>query len=186
MPPFLCYTCYVCYTNRLAIQGVKMFARVAVLGSRSLPGPSLALVASVVHSLAAAGVASFSTCCASGACSAARAAFASLGVRFAVFAASAFPASTFAGSLSLRSAACVRGVVAGGAVVVFLGSPSSVGSCNELRLAISLGVPAFAFACGFPSDLLPLFGPGGWVPVSSGPLAGSFQWSPFHSQPALF
>lgn len=161
---------------------LSSFSRVAVLGSRALPGAFAPAVAGVARSVAPGGLAS---CCASGACAFVRAACPSC----VVFRASAFPSSSFAGSLWLRSAACVRWVAASGsgAVVVFLASPGSVGSVRELRFAASLGVACFAFACGFPAASLPSLGAGAWSPVvGGGALAGAFVWVPAVSQPSLF
>lgn len=162
-----------------------MFTRVALLGSRNLAPQYAPLVTAVVAALVAAGVRSFSTCCGRGACAFARSALAAARVQFAVFAASSFPASSYAGTLSLRSAACVRGVV-GGAVVAFLSSPDSRGTCREMCIAAALGIPVFAFACGFPPALLPLVGSGQWSPAPGALGAlGAFKLETI-AQPSLF
>lgn len=159
-----------------------MFNTVAVLGSRSLPPRFLPAVAAVVASLRSAGCSQFVSCCASGACAAARAA---VGPSCRVFSASAFPAASFAGSLARRSSACIQFVASqSGSVVLFLGSPSSVGSIREARLAAGLSVPVFVFCCGFPASLLPSLGAGSWLPAAA--LPGAFLWSPAATQSALF
>jgi len=163
-----------------------VFSRVAVLGSRDLSVSFRHQVGYVVTALQREGVRFFSSCCGQGACSFARAAFALHRVPSVVFRASAFPASSWSGSLSLRSGACVRGCQVAGAIVVFLASPSSFGSVKEMRLGASLGIPVYAFACGFEPALLPALGAGSWVAVSSGPLCGASQWFATDRQPLLF
>jgi hypothetical protein len=159
-------------------------ASVALLGSRALGARYVALVRSVVSALPALGVARVASCCGQGACAFARAAvpLVAPGLSLAVFSASAFGVGV--GALHARSRACVA---SSGAVVVFLASPSSVGSVNEMRLAASLGRGVFAFACGFSASALPALGAGAWVRASGALGAlGAWAWSPVQTQNNLF
>lgn len=88
------------------------------------------------------------------------------------------------GRLFQRSAACVRSVAPAGACVFFLASPSSPGSLRVAAFAASLGLPVFAFACGFAGAPLALSGvAGSWV---AGSFAGLPCWSWSAGQPRLF
>jgi hypothetical protein len=148
-----------------------------------LPARYVALVRAVVSALPALGVTRVASCCGQGACAFARAAvpLVAPGLSLAVFSASSFGVGV--GALRARSRACVASV---GAVVVFLASPGSVGSVNEMRLAASLGSPVFAFICGFAPARLPALGAGTWV-RASGPLGslGAWVWAPAQTQIGL-
>ena len=89
--------------------------------------------------------------------------------------------------LPARLSARTRAVVGSASVcaVVFFASPSSRGSFLAARAAVARGLPVFAFACGFDSELLPSLGDGDWSasPISGGLFAGGFEWSP---APSLF
>jgi hypothetical protein len=159
-------------------------ASVALLGSRALGARYVPLVRSVVSALPALGVARVASCCGQGACAFVRSAIPLVApsLSLSVFSASAFGVGV--GALHARSRACVSSA---GAVVVFLASPGSVGSCNEMRFAASLGLSVFAFACGFPAAALPALGAGSWVraPGALGAL-GAWAWSPAQTQHNLF
>ena len=89
--------------------------------------------------------------------------------------------------LPARLSARTRAVVGAASVcaVVFFASPSSRGSFLAARAAASRGLPVFAFACGFDSELLPSLGSGSWSAsaISSGLFVGGFEWFP---APSLF
>ena len=84
--------------------------------------------------------------------------------------------------LAARSSALVSAVAAGGAgsgLVVFLASPSSVGSVRSARLAAAAGLPVVVFPVGFAASALPSLGAGGWVPAAAaGVWARGFRWLP--------
>lgn len=83
-----------------------------------------------------------------------------------------------------RSVACVRSVAPAGACVFFLASPSSPGSLRVAAFAAGLGLPVFAFACGFAFAPAPLAGcAGSWVASS---FAGSPCWAWSAAQLGLF
>lgn len=158
---------------------------VAFGGSRSLPGAFAPLVAAVVAAVP--GGALVSVPCGGGAAALVRLALRRSGRSFRLFSAGSFAASSWAGRLVLRSRALVSSAaVPGGALVLFFASAGSVWSLGEVAFAASLGVPVFAFSCGFAgSPAVPPGALGSWV-------AGSFcgfscwVWAPAAVQPALF
>lgn len=76
--------------------------------------------------------------------------------------------------LAGRTVACVRGARA---LVLWLASPASRGSLGAARAAVRGGARVFVFCCGaFGPGQLPVFGPGAWQAVASGPLAGAWEW----------
>lgn len=89
--------------------------------------------------------------------------------------------------LSARLSARTGAVIGSASVscVVFFASPGSVGSLLACRLAVSRGLPVFAFACGFCASLLPLPGVGCWVSVDGvGVWSFAFRW--FSGQSYIF
>ena len=69
--------------------------------------------------------------------------------------------------------------------VLFFSSPRSVGSVLAGRVAVSRGLPVFAFACGFSGFSLPSLGSGCWIQSGlGGAWAGSWVW--VSSQGSLF
>jgi len=161
---------------------VSITSSVSLLGSRALGSQYAGLVRQVIAALHVAGVSSFNVPCGRGAAAFARSALAERGLSFVLFAASAFPSSSWVGSLARRSAACVR---SSQILVVFLASPSSVGSLSEIRLGVSLHLPVFVFCCGFGGGALPALG-GSWR-IAEGPLGalGAWRWYPLASQGTL-
>jgi hypothetical protein len=186
---------------------------VAVAGSRSLPSGGAQLVASVAHSLVAAG-ASLVVGCAVGADAAVvtavppavlqvLAAFGPGGAGAwsgsAVSAVWAFAATGgavvwWAGGgpavpLRARLAARTRAVVAkaSAGLVVFFGSPASRGSVLAAQLAAARGLPVVTFPLGFAPAQLPLRGCGFWTPAGgSGVWAAAWVWVPSLTHGALF
>lgn len=158
---------------------------VMICGSRDLSEKHSGLVSSVVAVVRAGGAAWFTASCGRGASAFARLAFRRQGITsFSVFAASAFPASSFRASLAVRAAACVR---ASSVVVAFLARPGSVGTLAEMRLGVSLGFPVFAFPCSFSPSLLPsLVGAGSWrQPAGALGALGAWRWYPALTQSSL-
>jgi len=155
---------------------------VSLLGSRNLSANYASLVKHAVAALHIAGVKEFCVPCGAGAASFARAALAERGLKFHLFAASAFPSASFRQSLAIRSRACVR---ASHALVVFMSSPDSVGSLAEIRLGITLRLPVYVFCCGFAAAELPALG-GVWR-TPPGPLGelGAVRWYPLAEQTTL-
>lgn len=69
--------------------------------------------------------------------------------------------------------------------VVFFGSPNSKGSALACRLAISRGLPVYAFACGFSGEELPTIKNGKWLAVGgSGIWSSAWYWK--DSQGVIF
>lgn len=70
-------------------------------------------------------------------------------------------------------------------LVVFFGSPVSLGSLLACRLAVARGLPVWAFPVGFPGRLLPSPCVGAWVASGRGGVwPGAWRWVP--AQGALF
>ena len=87
------------------------------------------------------------------------------------------PSVPVSARLSRRTGAVVGAATS--AAVLFFGSPLSRGTGLAGRLAVSRGLPVFAFAVGFPASSLPLLGAGAWQPANgSGSWAGAWQWVP--------
>ncbi len=167
---------------------VASFVRRALAAGASLSvgcasGADAAVVAGVLAAGGAARLSVFAAFASSGAgswrCSAVGAvrAAAAAGARVAWLAGGALSVPLVA-RLFARSCACVRSVGPGGAAVFFLASPSSPGSLAVAGFAAGLGLPVFAFSCGFAgAPAAPRGCAGAWAPASLFGLP-CWVWSP--------